>query len=106
MEGLPGVSGVGNQNCWVDSGLSVVFSSSFTYLSVCSESSSVRTFNAAVDKVLMFLASLGVVIWNSATTVFFLIVNGVGEVLMSRMGTLMSWTVDSELARTIGLSSE
>ena len=106
MEGSPRLSGEGNQNCWVVSGFSIVFSSSFTYSSACSDSSSIRTFNAAVDKGLLFLASLGVVIRNSATTVFFLIVNGVGEVFVSRMGTLMSWTVDSELARTMGLSSE
>ena len=67
VEGSPGLSGVGNQNCWDVSGFSVVFSSSFTYSSACSESSSVRTFNAAVDKGLMFFASLGVVMWNSAT---------------------------------------
>ena len=54
----------------------------------------------------MFLDFFGVVMWNSATTVFFLIVNGVGEVFVSRMGTLMLWTVDRELARTMGLSSE
>ena len=61
MEGSPGLFGVGNQNCWVVSGFSVVFSSSFTYSSACSESSSVRTFNAAVDKSLICFASLGVV---------------------------------------------
>ena len=88
MEGRPGCPGWGTKTV------------------ACSESSSVRTFNAAVDEGLMFLTSLGVVIWNSATTVFFLIVNGVGVVFVSRTGTLVSWTVDSELARTMGLSSE
>ena len=37
---------------------------------------------------------------------FFLMVNGVGEVFVIRMGIFISWTVDRELAITIGLSSE
>ena len=87
------------------SGFSVVFRSSLTYSRACSKSSSVRTFNAAVDKGLTFSALFGALMWKSATTVFFLMVNGVDVVFVMRMGTFISWTVDSELASTIGLSS-
>ena len=65
MEESLGLSGVGNQNCWDVSGFSVVFRSSLTYSRACFESSSVRTFIAAVDKGLTFLALFGVVMWKS-----------------------------------------
>ena len=61
VDGSPGLFGVGNQNCWVVSGFSVVFKSSFTYSSACSESSTVRILSAAMGMGWMFFALLGVV---------------------------------------------